>query len=176
MFWEQHINVHVMRLIQGDITDQPTDAIVNAANSSLILGAGVAGAIRQKGGPQIQKECDRIGGTPTGTAVITSGGQLPAKFVIHAVGPIWGTQSETQSQELLASAVKSCLELCVLYKLRSITFPALSTGVFGFPKDLAAKIMFQTIRLFLSNISSPIIVQICLYNRSDYDIFLKNIL
>jgi O-acetyl-ADP-ribose deacetylase (regulator of RNase III) len=173
MFWEQHIKTHVLRLVQGDITDQHTDAIVNAANSSLVLGGGVAGAIRQKGGPQIQKECDAIGGTPTGSAVITSGGQLPATYVMHAVGPIWGNQSDEVSQVLLASAVKSCLELCMQYKLHSITFPALSTGIFGFPKDIAAKIMYQTIRTFLSNYSSPIHIQICLYNQIDYDIFLK---
>jgi len=125
--YELKIKNHILRIIQDDITNEKTDAIVNAANSSLILGAGVAGAIRQKGGPKIQEECNKIGFTPTGKAAITTGGMLHAPFVIHAVGPVWGEQSDAQSQKLLASAIDASMQILLQRKLHSITFPALST-------------------------------------------------
>lgn len=123
-------------LVEGDITEQDTDAIVNAANAQLVLGAGVAGAIRRKGGPQIQLECDQIGGTPVGTAVITSGGLLKARYVIHAVGPQMGEGSEDAK---LKGATLSSLKLADEKGLRSLAFPAISTGIFGFPIDRCAR-------------------------------------
>jgi O-acetyl-ADP-ribose deacetylase (regulator of RNase III) len=162
-------------LIQGDITDQTTDAIVNAANSELILGAGVAGAIKTKGGPTIQEECYKLGGTPVGTAVITNAGKLPAKKVIHAVGPIWGLQSDDQSKKLLASAVRKSLQLILDNDLHSITFPAISTGVYGFPKALAAQIIIHEIIEFLESLArtsiDPLLIQICLFGDEDFMIF-----
>ena len=118
-------------LVKGDITELDVDAVVNAANEHLILGAGVAGAIRRKGGPSIQEECYRIGGTFVGGAVITTGGNLKARHVIHAVGPRMG---EGEEDEKLGNAVLNSLKVAEENGLRSIAFPAISTGIFGFPK------------------------------------------
>src|SRR5437868_887631 len=126
---EVMINGRTLALVEGDITEQDTDAIVNAANQHLQLGAGVAGAIRSKGGPSIQRECDEIGHCPVGGAVITGGGNLKARHVIHAVGPHGG---DADADEMLASATKSSLQVAEQNQLRSIAFPAISTGVFGF--------------------------------------------
>lgn len=131
----------VVELMQGDITDLATDAIVNAANESLQMGGGVAGAIRRRGGPAIQRECDNIGGTSVGNAVITTGGNLKARYVIHAVGPRWGEGDEDRK---LGQAVLSALKLADSRRLRTIAVPAISTGVFGFPKERAAQIILST--------------------------------
>ena len=128
-------------MLQGDITEMDTDAIVNAANMDLILGAGVAGAIRTKGGPSIQEECNRIGGAPVGGAAITSGGNLKAKYVVHAVGPRMGEGDEDRK---LADATRNSLAIAHEKGLASIAFPAISTGIFGFPKDRCARIMLTT--------------------------------
>ena len=162
---------HIIRLIQGDITEQSTDAIVNAANSQLILGAGVAGAIRKMGGPTIQEECSRIGYTEVGSAAITTGGKLKAKFVIHAVGPVWADYSESQAKQLLYNAIEKSMVILEQKNLKSITFPAISTGIFGFPKIEAAIVMKQAILHFLQQAKKPYIVQICLFSPEDYDIF-----
>lgn len=130
-----------MELVQGDITDMATDAIVNAANAQLVLGGGVAGAIRRKGGPSIQQECDRIGGTHVGGAVITGGGDLKARHVIHAVGPRMGEGDEDAK---LRDATLNSLRLADQHHLPSIALPAISTGVFGFPIDRCAAIMLRT--------------------------------
>lgn len=119
-----------LELIEGDITEMDTDAIVNAANDRLILGGGVAGAIARKGGPQIQAECDRIGGTFVGGAAITTGGRLKARHVIHAVGPRLGEGNE---DEKLTNATRNSLKVADENGLESIAFPAISTGIFGFP-------------------------------------------
>ncbi|MCG6944646.1 MAG: macro domain-containing protein [Deltaproteobacteria bacterium] len=129
-------------LVQGDITEMDTDAIVNAANKDLILGAGVAGAIRTKGGATIQEECNHIGGAPVGGAAITTGGDLKARYVIHAVGPRMGEGDEDRK---LADATRNSLKLANEKGLTSITFPAISTGIFGFPKDRCARIMLSTV-------------------------------
>src|SRR5689334_22930847 len=121
-----------LELIEGDITTLDVDAIVNAANEHLQLGGGVAGAIRQKGGPSIQEECNRIGGTPVGTAVMTGAGNLKARQVIHAVGPQMGEGDEDKK---LASAVRAALALADRRGFKSIALPAISTGIFGFPID-----------------------------------------
>lgn len=136
------INGKQLVLVQGDITEMDTDAIVNAANKDLILGAGVAGAIRTKGGPTIQEECNRLGGAPVGGAAITTGGDLKARYVIHAVGPRMGEGDEDRK---LADATRNSLELANEKGLASITFPAISTGIFGFPKDRCARIMLSSV-------------------------------
>ena len=136
------INGKQLVLVQGDITEMDTDAIVNAANKDLILGAGVAGAIRTKGGPTIQEECNRLGGAPVGGAAITTGGDLKARYVIHAVGPRMGEGDEDRK---LADATRNSLKLAHEKGLASITFPAISTGIFGFPKDRCARIMLSSV-------------------------------
>ena len=143
-----------IRIVQGDITEQETDAIVNAANSSLMGGGGVDGAIHRKGGPKILEECKRIretewpNGLPTGKAVVTSGGNLKARYVIHTVGPVWrgGKHGEP---ELLAEAYRNSLKLAVSKGLKTIAFPAISTGAYGYPKEEAAEIALRTIKEFL---------------------------
>jgi O-acetyl-ADP-ribose deacetylase (regulator of RNase III) len=162
------INNTVLELVQGDITEQRTDAIVNAANSALQLGGGVAGAIRRRGGPAIQEECNRIGGTYVGGAVITTGGNLPAKFVIHAVGPIHGDDHE---DEKLKDATLNSLKLADKNCLRSIAFPAISTGIFGFPKDRCAIIMLSTAIAYLDGPTGLEKVVFCLYDKGTLSIF-----
>jgi O-acetyl-ADP-ribose deacetylase (regulator of RNase III) len=137
-------------VVAGDITGQDTDAIVNAANSNLAGGGGVDGAIHAKGGPIIEQECRRIGGCPTGNAVITSGGNLKARHVIHAVGPMWQDGKENEP-ELLTSAYRRSLEVAVENKLKSISFPSISTGAYGYPIRRAAPIALDTIIKFLEH-------------------------
>jgi O-acetyl-ADP-ribose deacetylase (regulator of RNase III) len=134
----------VVRVVQGDITTEKTDAIVNAANERLMHGGGVAGAISRTGGRTIQQESDawvrQHGPVVTGSAAITSGGKLTAKFVIHAVGPVWGSGNE---EEKLGSAVRSALSLAESYDLKSISIPGISSGIFGGPKDVCARVIIQ---------------------------------
>jgi O-acetyl-ADP-ribose deacetylase (regulator of RNase III) len=143
---EHKIDGKILRLVQDDITDRDVDAIVNAANSHLQHGGGVAGAIVRKGGQVIQDESDKIGFTPVGTAVITGAGKLPARFVIHAVGPRMGEGDEDNK---LKNAVKSSLMLASEKGLKSISIPAISSGIFGFPKDRCAKILVGESARFL---------------------------
>ncbi len=150
---ELSINKTRLSVVQGDITAQATDAIVNAANPSLMGGGGVDGAIHRAGGPVILEECRQIraerGRLPTGQAVITTGGKLKARHVIHTVGPVWhgGNQGEV---ELLASAYRESLKLAVERGLRSISFPSISTGAYGYPVGPAARVALQTVIDFLS--------------------------
>lgn len=152
-----------LELVQGDITRQDTDAIVNAANSALIRGGGVDGAIHDAAGPQLQAECRTLGGCATGDAKITRGYNLKARYVIHAVGPVYrgGTQGEA---ELLASAYRRSLELAHTHQLSSIAFPAISTGVYGYPMADAARIAFATLREFLATHDAPQLVRMVLYD------------
>ncbi len=139
-------------MIQDDITHVQADAIVNAANSSLLGGGGVDGAIHRAGGPAILEECyairSRQGGCPTGEAVITGAGRLPAKYVIHTVGPVWNG-GKKQEDQLLASCYRRSLKLAVQHEVRTIAFPNISTGIYHFPKARAARIAVQSIAAFL---------------------------
>lgn len=139
------------KLIKGDITKAKVDVIVNAANNGLVGGGGVDGAIHKAGGPAIMAACDVIrkekGGCPTGEAVITTAGKLPAQYVIHTVGPIWKDGSENE-ELLLRNAYENSLKLADQYKMTSIAFPNISTGVYGFPKSKAAKIAISAVRSF----------------------------
>ncbi len=159
-------------LIDGDLTEQATDAIVNPANSELILGGGVAGAIRRKGGPKIQEECDRIGGTPVGTAVITTGGNLKARHVIHAVGPMMGEGDEDRK---LRDATLNSLKVADQHKLKSIAFPAISTGIFGYPIERCAQIMLVTAIEYLRGKTGLEKVTFCLWGDEAYSIFEKTL-
>ncbi|MFX1344585.1 MAG: macro domain-containing protein [Promethearchaeota archaeon] len=161
-----------IRLVHGDITDLETDVIVNAANAQLILGGGVAGAIRKKGGPTIQEECNKIGGTFVGGAVITTGGNLKAKYVIHAVGPRMGEGNE---DEKLKNATINSLKLIDEHKLKSIAFPAISTGIFGYPIERCSKIMIDTTKEYLGGNTQIDEVVFCLFTKSDFDIFFKEL-
>lgn len=166
---EKKVGEKVVVLLRGDITEMETDAIVNAANADLILGAGVAGAIRTKGGPEIQEECHRIGGTPVGSAVVTTGGRLKARYVIHAVGPRWG---EGDEERKLRDATLNSLRRATEKGLRSVAFPAISTGIFGFPKDLCATIMLETVVRFLAEEKTTLEkVVFCLWSQDDLEIF-----
>ena len=158
----------ILELLEGDITEMQTDAIVNAANDRLIMGGGVAGAIRRKGGPKIQEECNRIGGTFVGGAVITTGGNLKAKRVIHAVGPRMG---EGDEDEKLRNATLNSLKLADENNLRSITLPAISTGIFGFPIERCAEIMLRTTIDYLQGQTGLERVVFCLFGQSSYDVF-----
>lgn len=162
---------------KGDITNEKTDAVVNPANGQLIHGGGAAKAIVIKGGDEIQRQCDLIvrktGMIPAGKAVITCAGKLPCKFVIHAVGPRMGDGNEDL---LLKKAVRSALTLAELYNLKSVSMPAISSGIFGFPKDRCAEILISTAKEFLleQNINIRTVVM-CNYDEETYQIFLEKI-
>jgi O-acetyl-ADP-ribose deacetylase len=162
------INLSVIELVKGDITGLDVDAIVNAPNDRLVLGGGVAGAIRRKGGPSIQAECDTIGGCPVGEAAITTGGNLKAKYVIHAVGPRMGEGDEDQK---LRNATLNSLALADKHKLTSIAFPAISTGIFGYPIGRCAKIMLAATAEYLKGTTALQKVIFCLFDEGAYSTF-----
>jgi O-acetyl-ADP-ribose deacetylase (regulator of RNase III) len=162
----------IIRLLTGDITDLNVDAIVNAANKHLILGSGVAGAIREKGGATIQAECEQIGGTFVGGAVITGAGRLSAKHVIHAVGPRYGSIAASAK---LRNATINSLKLAIDHDLSSIAFPAISTGVFGFPIDECSQIMLSATLQFLDKFQKPEMVIFCLWGQENYSVFEKTL-
>jgi O-acetyl-ADP-ribose deacetylase (regulator of RNase III) len=135
----------MITFVVGDLTQQRVDAIVNAANEALAPGGGVCGAIRRAGGDEIFKEAARLGGCATGDAKATGAGRLPARYVIHAVGPVW-RGGEAGEEELLASAYRRALEVAAELGCRTIAFPALSTGVYGYPVELAAPVAVRTVR------------------------------
>jgi len=161
-----------LQLLEGDITELQVDVIVNAANEKLQLGGGVAGAINKKGGPTIQAECDRIGGTPSGTAVMTVAGNLKAKHVIHAVGPRKG---EGEEDKKLASAVRSSLALAERQGMRSIALPAISSGSFGFPLDRCARIMLTEIQRYIQGGTKLEQVIVCLYGDDSFETFKREL-
>ncbi len=159
----------VLELVLGDITESTTDAIVNAANSSLLGGGGVDGAIHRAGGPEILEACRKLRGErgpcPPGQAVITTGGRLRCAHVIHAVGPVWqgGTSGEP---ELLASAYRTSLELAAVSRLRSISFPSISTGAYGYPEPAAASVALATVRTHLEGDTTLELVRFVLFMPS----------
>jgi O-acetyl-ADP-ribose deacetylase (regulator of RNase III) len=157
-------------LVLGDITELHVDAIVNAANSALQLGSGVAGAIRERGGPSIQEECDAIGHCTVGDAVVTGGGNLQARRVIHAVGP---HGSDPDADRLLASACRAALGRAAENGVSSVALPAISTGVFGFPVERAASILVGEARRFVESSPKPEKVVFCLRDRTAFDAFAR---
>lgn len=154
-YFKKKLVMERIQLIGGDITKIDVDAVVNAANASLLGGGGVDGAIHKAGGPEILEECKQIrdqqGKCPPGEAVITTAGELPAKKVIHAVGPVWGDQPKEKSDQLLANCYRNSLQLAMEHDLKTVAFPNISTGVYGFPKERAAEIAVQEVRDFLSD-------------------------
>ena len=163
----------------GDITKQTVDVIVNAANSSLLGGGGVDGAIHQAGGPEIREQCEEIrrakyrDGLPTGEAVLTTGGRLPARYVIHTVGPIYGRESGREA-ELLAACYTNSLLLANEQSLSSIAFPAISTGIYGYPPAEAAAVSSQAIKTFMASNTSIKEVRLIFFKASDMDAFVRN--
>ncbi len=171
---EIQVNKSILVLLKGDITNESTDVIVNAANSGLVGGGGVDGAIHWAGGPSIMQECRKIGGCPTGHAVITTAGNLKAKYVIHTVGPIYrgGNKGETA---LLKSAYLESLKLASSRKIKSIAFPAISTGVYGYPINDAAHIALKTTIDYLKKNYDIELVRFVLFDCNTYDIFTEEL-
>lgn len=167
---EKVINTTTIRLISADLTERDVDAIVNAANSRLQHGGGVAGAIARKGGQVIQDESNKIGHVPVGKAAITIGGKLQARYVIHAVGPRMGEGDEDNK---LKKAINSVLTLASEREFRSISMPAISAGIFGFPKDRCAKILVRETVAFLKNNPGTLLtlVEFCIFNQEAYVFF-----
>ncbi|HQA03618.1 MAG TPA: macro domain-containing protein [Thermodesulfovibrio thiophilus] len=165
---EKIINGKIIRIMIGDITDRDSDAIVNAANNHLKHGGGVAGAIVRKGGKIIQEESDKIGFVPTGSAAITTAGSLKAKYVIHAVGPIWGEGNE---EEKLKNAVLNSLKIANEKQLKSISFPAISSGIYGCPKYMVARVLLNSVIEYLNNATSIETVEFCLFDEETYRYF-----
>ena len=159
-----------IEIIQGDITDQDVDAIVNAANNDLILGSGVAGAIRTKGGPTIQEECNERGPIKVGEAALTGAGDLPARFVIHAASMGFGHPT---TKESLVNSTKASLKIARDNQLKTIAFPALGTGVSGFPIDECAKLMVDTAKEHLQKYQYPKKVLFVLFDQRSFEIFHK---
>jgi len=158
-------------IVQGDITRQNVDAIVNAANNSLLGGRGVDGAIHRAAGPELLAECRQLGGCPTGEAKITGGYNLPARWVIHTVGPIWrgGTHGE---DELLASCYRRSFDLVEAHNIHTVAFPSISTGAYGFPMERAARIAVTEVKNFLAKNDAVEKVSLVCFGRHAYDIHL----
>ncbi|MBL7215039.1 MAG: macro domain-containing protein [Phycisphaerae bacterium] len=169
---ETKVNQTFLELVRGDITDQQVDAIVNAANSQLILGGGVAGAIRRKGGVVIQDECNAKAPIEVGQAVLTTGGNLKATYVIHAVGPRMGAGDEDRK---LRHATLNTLRVADKHQFASLAFCAISTGIFGYPMDRCAKIMLKDTIDYLKGSTGLKKVVFCLYNQAAYAVFAREL-
>lgn len=167
---------HKIKLVAGDITKIDVDAIVNAANSSLLGGGGVDGAIHRAGGPEILEECKKIrnrqGGCDTGDAVITTGGKLPARYVIHTVGPVWNGGSQNEA-ELLKRAYQSCFRLAQQHGIKTLAFPNISTGIYRFPKKRAAEIALESIRDALADNPMLECVTVVCFDDESFDIYTR---
>jgi O-acetyl-ADP-ribose deacetylase len=157
-------------LLEGDITKLQVDAIVNAANTSLLGGGGVDGAIHRAAGPELLAECRTLGGCPTGEARITAGYRLPAKYVIHTVGPIWGGEDRGE-QELLASCYRNSLALATKHQVRNIAFPAISCGIYGYPIPDACQIALRETMAYLDTNELPESVTFVCFGREIYDAY-----
>jgi O-acetyl-ADP-ribose deacetylase len=167
-----------VKLVRGDITDQPVDAVVNAANSSLMGGGGVDGAIHRRGGPAIFEECERIrreewpGGLPTGKAVITTGGSLKARYVIHTVGPVWSGGRAGKSVSL-AECYASSLQIAVQRGLKSVAFPSISTGAYGYPIREASRTALKAVKSYVEREGAPAEVMFVLYSENDFKTYME---
>ncbi|MDH4226977.1 MAG: O-acetyl-ADP-ribose deacetylase [Deltaproteobacteria bacterium] len=159
-----------VQLVTGDITKETTEAIVNAANSALAGGGGVDGAIHMAGGPEIMAECRRIGGCPTGSAVMTGGGNLKARFVIHAVGPVF-RDGKGVDREHLKGAYRTSLQIAAERGIVSIAFPSISTGAYGYPVEQASRIALKTIIGFLKEHEEVRLVRMVLFSEKDYNVY-----
>jgi O-acetyl-ADP-ribose deacetylase (regulator of RNase III) len=171
---EVKIGSSILSLVTGDITNESTEAIANAANSGLRGGGGVDGAIHRAGGPKIMEECRKIGGCPTGSAVITTGGNLKAKYVIHAVGPVY-KDGRSGEDTLLSGAYRSCLEIASEKGIKSIAFPSISTGVYGYPIGDASRVALGTVIDYLKEHTEIELVRFVLFSDGDRTVYEKSL-
>ena len=171
------VNQAVLELVEGDITKQDTEAIVNAANSSLLGGGGVDGAIHRAGGQEILEECRKLGGCATGDAKITTGGRLQARYVIHTVGPIYSRAGADRAAQLLGSAYRRSLEVAAGQGIGSVAFPSISTGAYGYPMDNAAAIALRTVAEYLAaeGESDIRLVRFVLFGREAYQVYQRTL-
>ncbi|MBP9143045.1 MAG: macro domain-containing protein [Thermoanaerobaculia bacterium] len=166
------MNNTTLELVEGDITDLDVEAIVNAANENLVLGGGVAGTIKRRGGPSVQEECRRIGSTGVGTAVITGAGKMKFRHVIHAVGPKMGEGDEDRK---LSAAVRSSLALADRHGLKSVAIPAISTGNYGFPVERCARILLTEVHRYLQGGTKLQRVIVCLFDEATWKLFAREL-
>lgn len=159
-----------IKLVQGDITELKVDAIVNAANNRLAGGSGVNGAIHRRGGPEVLKECKKLGGCPTGEARIATAGKLPSKYVIHTVGPIYKGGKHNE-EELLSNAYYNSLKLAVENGLKTIAFPSISTGIFGYPLEEASSIAIRTVKDFINEEGRIAQVIFVAFSQKDFEVY-----
>src|SRR5512139_707851 len=169
---EVKVGTSTLELVEGDITRQDTDAIVNAANAALRPGGGVDGAIHRAGGPAIEAECRQLAGCPTGEARITTGGKLQARYVIHTVGPVY-RDGFHREPELLASCYRESLKLASAKGIKSLSFPSISTGVYGYPVEDAARIALKTVADYLAHHPEIELVRLVLFGRAAYEVYRK---
>ncbi len=168
------INSTTLSLVKGDITEESTEAIVNAANSRLAGGGGVDGAIHRAGGPAIMEECRKIGGCPAGSAVFTTGGDLKAKYIIHAVGPIY-KDGEHDEARLLESAYAASLRVAHDKGLKSVAFPSISTGAYGYPIEEASRVALSTVISFIRCNPGLLLVRFVLFSQADYEVYSRTL-
>jgi O-acetyl-ADP-ribose deacetylase (regulator of RNase III) len=172
---ERRIGTSVLELVRGNIVEQATDAIVNAANTTLLGGGGVDGAIHRAGGPAILEECRRLGGCAVGDAKITTGGRLPAKWVIHTVGPVYNDGRHGEA-DLLASAYRRSLEVAVAHALASVAFPSISTGAYRFPVEAAAAVALGAVATELEGPAASLaLVRFVLFSEADFAAYARQL-